>query len=375
MKTIALADQFRQHDVLFQILDQKFHVKPATLALGTSILTFIVLWTELRLAGMPKDRAIWVVSFQALVIFPLAIILYFAVPNFLAVPFEVIESSGSNIENVDPAADSYMKFRERMSSATSSLVWIGLAIGMIAYYWYYRLYVNVPSDPTQDLPDGIRVWYRILLLLIYSPLLYMGVLTLCRLVVGLGFIGQFFKSFRFEVNPMHPDGVGGFSFVGQMLIPSVLIATAMGAAAIGLVLINLNLGRDPYKRVEIILLALIYLTLTPLLLYSLLWSPHQALLRARKEALQPLADEYKRTSDQQITPDQKKAEAIKAKTDHLVEIKRQYELIRDSFPSWPLDTHSLRNLIVTSFLPAFSALFSGLLSTLWDKITSLFSGR
>jgi hypothetical protein len=370
MKTTALAGEFRQHDILFRFLDRISPIKPVKLALGAAILTFIVLWVELALAGMPPGQAFWIVSFQALVIFPLAILLYFAIPHFVATPFAVIDS-GKGIENIDPSADSYMDFRQRLIATVDSPLWNYLALFMIVFYWVYRLFMNVPSDPSKDLPDEIRVWYRIALLIIYSPLLYMGVLTLCRLFVGLVFIGQFFKSYNFEVNPMHPDGVGGFRFVGQMLTTSALIATAFGAASVGLIYINLNAGNAPLERVEIILLGLIYLTLTPLLFYSLLWNPHQALFRAREKSLKPLAEEYKRISDQQTPPDQKNAEVLKAKTDHLVEIKRQYELIRDTFPSWPLDTRSLRNLMVTAVLPAISALFSGLISGLWDRVASL----
>jgi hypothetical protein len=154
-----------------------------------------------------------------------------------------------------------------------------------------------------------------------------------------------------------------------MLITSALIATAFGGAATGLVYVNLAAGNNPLGRVEIIILGLIYLILTPLLFYSLMWSPHRALLRAREDALNPLADEYQRISMQGVYSGKRNIEAIKSKTDHLVEIKRQYELIRDLFPIWPLDTRSLRNLLATSILPVVSTLFSGFISGLWNTIS------
>lgn len=371
MKTKDLTRQLCQNDPLFQLLTEKFQPGTTKIALGFSIISFLALWIELSLAGIPFSQSILIVSFQAFVIFPLAVILYFAVPDFLAKPFIILENLDFIGENINKSADSYNGFRQKMVSAVGSIIWIGLAILMIVYYWYYRLFTIVPSDPSQLLPVEIRVWVRVTLLLIYSPLLYMGVLTLGRILVGSFFIGRFFQSFRIQVNPMSPDGAGGIGFVGQMLVTSALIATAFGAAATGLVYVNLAAGNHPLGRVEIIILSLIYLILTPLLFYSLMWSPHRALIRARETALKPLADEYQRTSTQAIRSKKNSVEALKSKTDHLVEIKRQYELIRDSFPIWPLDTRSLRNLLATSILPAVSTLFSGLISGLWKTIVNV----
>jgi hypothetical protein len=174
MKTKTLSKQFCQYDVVFGLLNERLHLEPIKVAVGTAILTFAVLWTELFLAGMSFSQSISIVSFQALVIFPLAIILYFAVPEFLATPFTFLEKSDSIGESIDPRVESYSSFREKMISSVSSFLWIGLALLMIGYYWYYRLFTNVPSDPSRLLPDEIRVWVRLVLLLIYSPLCFIG---------------------------------------------------------------------------------------------------------------------------------------------------------------------------------------------------------
>lgn len=366
MKPNDLAEEFCRRDPLYRLLNDRPRIEAMKAALGVAILTGTALTVELVLAKMPWSDLVPIVSFQAFVIFPLAVLLYYAVPEFLARPFMVLERAGSIGESTDERVESYDAFREKLISAINHFVWFGLALFMIVYYWYYRLFTVVPSDPSESLPVEIRDWMRIVLLVLYSPLLYMGVLTLGRILVGLVFIGRFFQTFRIQVNPMSPDGLGGIGFVGQMLVASALIATAIGAAAAGLVYVNLIAGEDPLKRVEIIILGLMYLILTPLLFYSLMWSPHRALLRAREAALKPLSDEYQRVA--MTNSDGQDLEAVKAKTDHLVEIKRQYELIRDLFPVWPLNTFSLRNLLATSILPAVSTLFSGLISDLWTAI-------
>lgn len=371
MRAKTLIQKFCQNDPLFVLLNENLQLKPTKIALGIAILSCIALWTELSLAGLPFSQSVFIVSFQAFIIFPLAVVLYFAVPDFLARPFMVLEKSDSIRESSDHGVEAYNDFREKMISSMGSFTWIGLAILMIVYYWYYRLFTDVPSDPSRLLPVEIRVWVRIVLLLIYSPLLYMGVLTLGRILVGLLGIGSFFRLFNIRVNPMSPDGAGGIGFVGQMLVTSALIATAFGVGATGLVYVNLAAGNNPLGRAEIIILSLIYLILTPLSFYSLMWSPHRALIRAREDALKPLADEYQQISMQGIRSRKRNLETIKSKTDHLVEIKRQYDLIQDTFPIWPLDTRSLRSLLATSILPAVSTLFSGFISSLWKTISEV----
>jgi hypothetical protein len=296
MESNDLAQQFCRRDPLYRLLNKRLHLGPTEVALGIAILTCTALSIELFLAKMPMRDLVLIVSFQAFVIFPLAVILYYAVPDFLSKPFTVLEKSGSIGERIDDSVEPYSVFREKMISLVNSSVWFGLALVMIVYYWYYRLFTVVPSDPSESLPVEIRVWIRIVLLMLYSPLLYMGVLTLSRIMIGLVFIGRFFQTFKIKVNPMNADGLGGIGFVGEMLVTSALIATAIGSAAAGLVYVNLLANRDPLRRVEILILGLIYLILTPLLFYSLMWSPHRALLRAREAALEPLSDEFQNVS-------------------------------------------------------------------------------
>jgi len=371
MDTKTLTQAFCQKDPLYGLLKERWHLGATRIALGTAIVSFIVLWTELYLAGTPSSRSVLIVSLQAFVIFPLAIILYFAVPDFLAKPFTVLEKADSIGESVEQNGGDYSAFRAKMIPAMGSLLLFGIAILLIAYYWYYRLFTVVPSDPSQFLPIEIRVWVRIILLVIYTPLLYMGVLTIGRLLVGLIFIDRFLRSFKIRVNPMNPDGAGGIGFVGQMLVTSALIATALGAGAAGLVYVNIAAGNNPLNRMEIIILGLIYLIMTPILFHSLMWAPHRALMTAREDFLRPLAEEYQKASTEGILSKKRSISVIKSQTDYLLEIKRQYDLIKDTYPAWPLNVSSLRSLLATSILPVVSTLFSGLISGLWKTISGL----
>ena len=67
------------------------------------------------------------------------------------------------------------------------------------------------------------------------------------------------------------------------------------------------------------------------------------------------------------------AEAIKAKTERLVEIKRQYDLVRDTYPVWPLPDQTLKRLVATASLPALSPFLSGLVVRLGEYLLKLFN--
>jgi hypothetical protein len=66
------------------------------------------------------------------------------------------------------------------------------------------------------------------------------------------------------------------------------------------------------------------------------------------------------------------ADDIKAKTERLIGIKRQYDLVRDTYPIWPVPNQTLKRLVATSSLPAISPLLSGLLIRLGEHLLKLF---
>lgn len=372
--------QFFKNDVLYTFIIGRLGLKPAHTVLiislimgGTQGMLFIIIRTTSMMSAITS------IVFQSFLVVPLGILLYFLIPKFIATPFIQMQDA----ESVNSTqGDNYDVFLYKIKDAISGPVWVILAILSVSFYWGYRLFAHVPGDLTSqiDVPE-IRIGIRLALLIIYTPPFYMIILTICRTLVGLIMIGRLFRFYKVTVDPINPDDAGGIGYVGNMLIIGVLVATAFGAVAIGLAYFTIAGGSmvnrlNMFLRPEVILLSSIYLILTPLLFYSLLWSPHKALLRARDEILHPLADEFQLESSKQIPKGKSKARSLKSKTDRLYEIKRQYELIRESFPVWPLDTKSLRNLVTTSILPLITTVFSGPAQKLWDAvITFLKAGK
>jgi hypothetical protein len=55
----------------------------------------------------------------------------------------------------------------------------------------------------------------------------------------------------------------------------------------------------------------------------------------------------------------------------MVEIKRQYELLVDTFPVWPIRTAALNRLVATSLLPFFSSLLASVIALIWKSVVGL----
>lgn len=306
---------------------------------------------------------------EAFVIFPIGIAVYFGVPNFLATLFMELESYVG--ESRKQPQESYDQFVSSLIKAMNNPAWMIVAVLMAALYWIYRLSGNLAADFTRDLPESIRLIYRLLLLTVYTPLIYGAVLSIIRIAIGVLFTGNLFRVFRIRTNPLNPDGAGGIGIVGRALSVGILFVTLLGIVATVMIYLSLSAGVNPFERAETVALGLLYIVLIPFVILNWLWVPHQALLDAREQALLPLAEEFKLAITEDKSLSGESTETIRLKTERLIEIKKQFDLIQSTFPVWPLEVKPLRNLLATSILPAVSSLLSGPILELWKIITGL----
>ena len=370
---LPLTQRLYQGDPLLVWLRDRRRISYPVWVVGLALLGFALLAVPMPLFGAPMDsRDLAIAALQGFVIMPLGFSLYLLMPDFIAGLFDSL-GNGGMIGGPRRVGDrEYPSFTDLLVASTNSRWWVAGALLLVALYWYYRLRLHFEINATMNVPDQYPLGVRLALLLFYSPLLYGAVLSLARLLVGLLYSQRLFRQFKLQVNPLNPDGAGGLSQVGRMLVLSVLVAALLGAAAALIIILNIALGQNPFTRADTIALGVIYLVFTPLLFAIWLWAPHQALLDVRQEALQPLADEYMHAAAQAMPASGESAEDIKAKTERLVEIKRQYELVRDTFPIWPLPDQTLKRLVTVSSLPALSPLLTGLVIRLGDYLLQLF---
>lgn len=370
---LPLTQRLYQGDPLLVWLRDRRRISYPIWVVGLALIDFALLAVLPRLVGAPMDsRSLALAALQGLIIMPLGFSLYLLMPDFIAGLFDSL-GNGGIIGGPSRVGDTeYPIFIDRLVDRTNSRWWVASALLLISLYWYYRLGVHLEYDATIAIPVPYRLWVRLAYLLLYSPLIYGAVLSLARLLVGLLYSQRLFRQFKLQINPLNPDGAGGLNLVGRMLLLSVLLAALLGAAAVGMIILDIAQGYTPFTRSETIALGVVYLVFTPLLFAVWLWAPHLALLDARQDVLLPLAEEYLHAAAQAMPAPGESAEDIKAKTERLVEIKRQYELVRDTFPIWPLPDQTLKRLVAVSSLPALSPLITGLVVRLGEYLLQLF---
>ena len=365
MDTTLSVQQLYKHDPLLVLLRDRLRLSNGWIVVGAALLAGGDLFGLAALAGERFGLRDILMGdqlpslFQTLVIVPVGFALYLWLPSAIADLFNTLEVNGAIGERRPdrPGPESYEGFTKKLVAWADSRWWMVGALMFVALYWLYRLLVTYPAEFSTLSPAWRQPWLRVAtLLLAHSPGMSAAFYVIVRLLVVSVFTNRLFHLFYMRVNPLHPDGCGGLGVLGRLLTVSVLIATALGAAAVGMSISLLSTGIHPFSRLENVILGACYVVFTPLLLIGWLASPHRAMREARDATLQPLADEFQRAIAQAVPSAQDDAAAIKADTDRLAELKRRYELLRDSFPIWPIRIQLLRSLIATAILPLISSL-------------------
>lgn len=370
----SMTQSFYRHDWLLKLLLDKWHFTAGWAYILTTVIGLIiqVVLPALMDRSSLNESNLLITLPQCLVVMPLGAVLYVVVPGMLARFFEDLRASlvvPPTTSEEDQA--SYTRFVAHTAAAGESVWWKLVALVFMALYAYYRLAVGFNSDFTGPFPPGQRLVLRLAFLALYLPLIYAATTTIGRILTSLFSTPRLFRLFETQVNPLSPEGAGGLGKLGSMLIGSVLIATALGAAGAIMIIMNIASQKNIWSRPETIALWIVYLIFTPLILYCWLWAPHQALVRARSRAVQPLADEYRRVLSQSLPQEEDNLTAYQNRTELLEAIKAQHDLISDSYPVWPISTQSLKNLVATSSLPVVSPVITAALAWLTDRVLAL----
>ena len=138
-----------------------------------------------------------------------------------------------------------------------------------------------------------------------------------------------------------------------------MVAALTFVTALSLVpLVRQHPGHLPL--LETISTTISYLILLPAIAIGWLALPHHVMLQARNEHLQPLTEEYERVLMETRPAGDEETAQIVAGTERLAALKQRYELVCDSFPTWPIQVVEMRRLAVALLLPALISLLPAL---------------
>ncbi len=92
------------------------------------------------------------------------------------------------------------------------------------------------------------------------------------------------------------------------------------------------------------------------------------MVKARDEALQPMVDEFQQALTVSMLSTQNDTRSVVAETRRLAALQQRYDLVRDTFPTWPLKINGLGRLIATVVLPVLLPLTLPLIAALISSV-------
>jgi hypothetical protein len=178
-----LSQQFYQHDPLLVLLRDRLHLGAGWGALGIALLAGVVLVGGFRLAGVAVgQQAVLVAVLQALIVLPIGMAIYLSLPSALADLFNSLRKNGVVGNSRQPGDESYDTFEQELVARVDSRWWVAIAVLGVAVYWLYRLglFGAVPDDMTQHAKPEARIWLRLAMLILYTPVIYGAIISSVR---------------------------------------------------------------------------------------------------------------------------------------------------------------------------------------------------
>jgi hypothetical protein len=260
---------------------------------------------------------------------------------------------------------------EVRNSTAQAFRWVGhnLTVGFIAaaaaLYLAYLLYVELYAEH-HKMTSVLDMALVVVIMAAQAVLFYVGVTVVVHLMVVAHAIGRLLRkpSAHVHVQPLHPDYCGGLWVVGHMFSLLLYVATVLGAAGVCIVLLWHQAGVVVNRRPEPYLLAAFYLMLLPSAFMNLLWRPHQLLERHRFDTLKPVAKAFHGAMGAARPSPTDDESQLKAKTDRLAEISRQFRVLEEGCPTWPVRTGRLRSALITGILPVVIPVLVAVISKL-----------
>ena len=350
---------FYSGDHLMVFLRKKLKLNKSEILIGIIMLAGIVFFGGSGIAGgkFTKDYGLihnMINSLRkTLGLIPLGFAIYLYLPSAIALLINTLRNNQVIVEKNESAV-SYNELTKTLKKRVNAAVLeVGSLIVVVAY-WLVRLYNYCPNKRP--------LWLEIAALFVYSLVLYGALIGVTRLFMMVRYSNSLFGQFTIRVSPLHPDDAAGLSVFGRMFTMSITIAAAIAIIiAIGMI----SPHPIPYSallRPEPWFVAGIYISLIPVLFFSWLWLPHKAMIEARNRKLQPLADRFLESVEATQLSGEDSAERIKARTEELTELKRQYELLKDTYPVWPIRIQKIRKVIAISSTPLISIASTPLVS-------------
>lgn len=293
-------------------------------------------------------------SLRKILLTALGLLVYFQLPRLVAALFNNLRAN-SVLSDSRREDMSYEQFLNDIVRKMNLKLWPILGVMTVVGFWVHRFFsYNAAKRP---------LWLEIAALAAYALAYYVFIPTLAKLWIVILSTNRLFRTFYVRVNPLHPDGAGGFGPVGRMLSTYALIFAVFGLLIAAGMLSSYYREGQLFRRTETWMLLVGYTSL-PALLWSWLWVPHKAMQEARDRKLLVLAEAFLRGTLQHDAGRASDALSLKESTEWLSELKKQYELLMDSYPTWPIRFWQVNRLAALMSAPLITTILPHIVSAI-----------
>lgn len=362
--TLLSAQSLYQHDPLLVLLKDKLHLATVWIVVGGFVVVgfcFFLLGPLFQSHFQPSVSPGDMIDVLLFTLgTTLSLLIYLLLPDWIASVFNSLRSNGviGPFRGGPTDAMSYARFLEHMIFWVDSWWW-SLAIGLLALcYFLYSIFILAPQSVTLS-----PLFLLVSFLTITLPAIYPFLFGLLRVILFLSFLNRLFVLFRIRVRPLSPDSSGGLAALSQLGWMGVAI---MVASTLFLVAFH-DFPPTSLSPLEVAGATIGYLALLIVLAIGWLELPHQVMVQARNQQLQPLTEEYERVLVETRPVVDEQTAQIVAGTERLAALKQRYELVQETFPTWPIQVVEMRRLAVAWLLPALIALLPALFGVFTRK--------
>ncbi len=277
----------------------------------------------------------------------LGLSVYLLLPSWIAYLFSSLKR---NMVIASPRKEEfqYEDFLHDVVERIDRRIWAICGTIFVGLFWIYRAFRYSGKRP---------VWLEVGALMVYALAYYAFLITLIKICLALLSTYRLFGSFNIQVNPLHPDGAGGLGAIGRMLsrYVSITVAFALLVAA-GRVFSYYAHQRELYLGRSEVWMFLVACAFIPLFLWGWLWVPHKAMVQCRDSKLMGLAEEFLRAIPNKYPSRPIDTAMMKESTDRLAELKRPYELLKETYPTWPISFRQVKSLVAIMSTPFITTL-------------------
>lgn len=230
--------------------------------------------------------------------------------------------------------------------------------GLMFSIWFVVTFTQ-SQMPTRALLSWIMVnpaivWVR-------APMMFISIYALVIFIYDLGIIvltlNTLFQNVIIKVEPLHPDGAGGLSAIGNFVSSLGYLLLALGIVYSTRIIVQTSIGFSSMDGIVTLIGLGLYILLSPFVFFLPLQSARNAMIASRVKLLSDISKEFNATFSEIHKLRSEKAD----KLEPLLKRQRQIEEIHkmvERFPVWPFNFENIRKFFSLVFIPILPALIS-----------------